>query len=98
MEFSLDHVEASFLPVSLWKFEANSKPGLQSYNNFPIGHGQGSDFRGSEQPGWKEKCMDQLGTREERNGASRCSFKPCGSAGGAGFSGIWAGIKPRPLV
>lgn len=46
----------------------------------------------------KEKCLEQLGQREERNGAKRCLFKPYGNVGGAGFLGMWAGIKPRPLV
>lgn len=36
---------------------------------------------------WKEKCLEQLGQREERNGANRCLFKPQGSVGGAGFFG-----------
>lgn len=35
----------------------------------------------------KEKCLEQLGQREERNGANRCLFKPQGSVGGAGFFG-----------
>lgn len=42
--------------------------------------------------------MEQLGKREERSGASRCLFEPQGSIGAAGFSGMWAGTKPRPLV
>lgn len=36
---------------------------------------------------WKEKCLEQLGQREERNGANRCLFKPYGNVGGAGFFG-----------
>lgn len=40
--------------------------------------------------------MDQLGTREERNRANRCLFKPCGSIGGAGFLGMGLGCSPEP--